>query len=204
MAILKASILTQVNSRTGRGATDIDSLLKAVLLDLTIGFPFLKGEFTAPTVAGQHNYTLGEVTVNGKTIFIRNVTKVKVDDKGPLRKINSWQEYQGMIAEEVESDRGEPTSYIIRDGVIYVTPSPDTEYTLTVFASYIEMDVSSIELSDIFIEVLIEGCCFKLLESLSMGGTKQALVHQALYKEAVEKLQSIHSEGGDKVAYIDI
>ena len=204
MAITKEDILTQVNSRTARRETDIDSLIRAVLLDLTIDFPFMQGEFTTDTIAGQHNYTLGEVTINGKTIFIRKVTKVKVDDKGPLEKINTWQEYQEMIAEEVESDRDEPNRYIIRDGVLYVQPAPDTEYTLTLFASYIEMDADSIGLSDIFTEVLIEGVCFKLLESKGMGGSKQALVHQALYKEAVGKIQRIHFEGGDRVAYIDI
>lgn len=204
MAITKENILTQVNSRTARAETDIDSLIRAVLLDLTIDFPFLQGEFTTDTIAGQHNYTLGEVTINGKTIFLRKVTKVKVDDKGPLELINTWQEYQALIAEETSSDRKEPNRYIIYNGVLYVYPAPDTTYTLTLFASYIEMDAASIGLPDIFIEVLIEGVCFKLLESKGMGNTPQAIVHKGLYDEAVGKIMKVYSVVGTRVEYHDI
>jgi len=70
MALSKANILTQVNKRTARSETDIDSLLKAILLDLTIDFPFLKGEFYRSTIAGQPDYGVGDT--------FRNVALVKV------------------------------------------------------------------------------------------------------------------------------
>lgn len=196
MPLSKENILTEVNKRTARVETDIDSILKAVLLDLTIDFPFLKGEFTTPTEAGQPDYSLGDIH--------RKVTLVKIDDKDPLEKINTWEEYQELIAEETESNRKEPKSYIIHDRVLYVYPAPDKEYTLTIFSSYIERDVETIGLDDNFEEVLIEGSCFKLYESKGIGSSPPGQVHLGLYTKAVEQLKRIYSESADRVEYTDM
>jgi len=196
MSLSKAAILVEVNNRTGRSETDIDSILKAVLLDLTIDFPFLKGEFYRSTIAGTPDYGVGDT--------IRNVELVKIDDKDPLIKINTWEEYQQLIAEETEADRDEPTRYIIHDRILYLWPTPDAIYTLTIFGSYIERNVDTIDLEDNFEEVLIQGCCFKLYESKSLGASPPAVLHLNLYKDAVDKLKRIYSESAERIEYNDI
>jgi len=196
MALSKGNIMTEVNKRTARAETDIDSILKAVLLDLTTDFPFLKGEFFRSTVVGQPDYGVGDT--------FRNITLVKIDDKDPLEKINTWKEYQDMISEETASDRKEPKRWIIHNRVLYLWPSPDAIYTLTIFSSYIGRNVDSILLEDNFEEVLIEGTCFNLYKSLGMGGKPEALIHKAAYMDAVAKLKPIYSNVPDRVAYTDI
>lgn len=197
MSISKQNILAEVIIRTARtDLTNIDSILKAVLLDLTIDFPFLKGEFYRSTVAGTADYGVGDT--------LRNVALVKIDDKAPLEKINTWEEYQALIAEETASDRAEPKRYIIHNKVLYLWPTPDKVYTLTIFSSYIERDVDTIDLDDNFEEALIEGSCFKLYESKGIGSSPPGQVHLGLYTKAVEQLKRIYSESADRVEYHDI
>jgi len=196
MSISKSTILAELNKRTGRAETNIDSLLKAILLDLTIDFPFLRGEFYRSTEAGTPDYGVGDT--------LRKVTAVKIDDKEPLKIINTWEEYQELIAEETEADRDEPTRYIIHDRILYLWPTPDGIYTLTIFSSYIERDVDSIDLEDNFEELLIQGCCFKLYESKGLGASPPAVLHLNLYKDAVDKLKRIYSESAERVEYTDI
>lgn len=197
MAITKTTILTQVNKRTGRAETDIDSLLKAVLLDLTIDFPFLIGEFYRSTIKGQPDYTLEDTH--------RKVSLVKIDDKAPLYELNIWEEYQTLIAEETESNEGEPKCWIIHNRVLYLHPTPDKEYTLTIFSSYIERDVESIDLDDNFEEALITGCEFMLYRSKGLGTTPSAVLAMQLYTKQKEDLKKVYSgESADKVQYQDI
>jgi len=196
MSISKSTILAELNKRTGRAETNIDSLLKAILLDLTIDFPFLRGEFYRSTDPGTPDYGVGDT--------LRKVTAVKIDDKEPLKIINTWEEYQQLIAEETEADRDEPSRYIIHDRILYLWPTPDAIYTLTIFSSYIERNVDTIDLEDNFEEVLIQGCCFKLYESKSLGASPPAVLHLNLYKDAVDKLKRIYSESAERVEYTDI
>ena len=197
MALSKTTILAEVNKRTARAETDIDSILKAVLMDLTIDFPFLKKKHTAISTAnGTPNYSLDDTW--------RRIDLIKVDDKAPLEKINTWEEYQELIAEETASNRAEPNRWIVHNRVLYLYPTPDAVYVLSIFLSYIERDVNAIDLDDNFEEVLIEGTCFELYKSKGMGGKPEALIHKASYIEAVAKLKPIYSDVPDRVEYHDI
>lgn len=201
MAILKADILSEVNKRCERAETDIDSILKAVLRDLTITFPFLHVEAETSTQAGKANYNLEDFPEN-----IRKVDIVKIDDGEPLDEIRTFTDYQTLIAEETSADYDEPTSFIVYRDVLYLWPTPDDVYTLTVFASVLEDDVDDIDLPDRFEEAIIEGCCFKLYESLGEGNTEAAKVHLGLYTDAVNKLRSLEIEKSNakSVVYNDI
>lgn len=197
MSLSKANILTEVNKRTGRAETDIDSILKAVLLDLTIDFPFLIGEFYTSTIKGQPDYSLEDT--------YRKVSLVKVDDKTPLFELNTWEEYQTLIAEETESNEGEPKCWILHNRVLYLHPTPDKVYTLTIFSSYIERDVNSIDLDDNFEEVLITGCEFMLYRSKGLGTSPEAILALKLYEKQKEDLKKVYSgESADKIEYHDI
>lgn len=196
MPISKASILAEVNSRTARLETNIDSLLKAVLLDLTIDFPFLKGEFTASTIKGQPDYTLSNIQ--------RIVTVVKIDNNRPLNEINTWEEYQALIAEETESNWNTPDRFIVNNRVLYLYPTPNDTYTLTIFSSCIEKDVDSIELDDNFEEVINSGCEFMLYRSKGLGSTPAAVLALQLYEKLKESLKKIYTESAQRVDYQDI
>lgn len=197
MAILKLNILTEVNKRTARAETDIDSILKAVLMDLTIDFPFLKKKHTdISTVKGTPNYSLDDTW--------RKIELIKINDKAPLEKINTWEEYQELIAGETESNWREPKTYIIYNRILYLYPTPDKIYTLTIFTSYIGRDVNSIDLDDNFEEVLITGCEFMLYRSKSLGTSPPAVLAMQLYERQKEQLKKIYSEAGERIKYSDI
>ena len=196
MAISKSKIIEEVNSRTARKETNIDSLLKAVLLDLTIDFPFLKGEFSTTTIKGQADYTLSDTQ--------RIPTMVKINDKTPLNEINTWEEYQNLIAEETESNWDTPNRYIIHDRVLYLYPTPNDIYILTIYSSYIERNVDSIALDDNFEEVLNSGCEFMLYRSKGLGTSPAAVLALQLYEKQKEGLKKIYSESAKRVEYNDI
>jgi len=204
MAISKANILSEVNSRTGRAETSIDSLIKAILLDLTIDFPFLKREVYTSTVAGQASYIIDDFSSDNATEYFRTVLFGKIDDNEPMIEFANFEAYQEAIADETQSNWGEPEYFVVYDGILYLYPTPDAQYTVTLFVTSVINDPDNIVLPDIFEEALIEGCCFKLYESKGQAGNTAAKAHLSLYQDAVRKLKKLYRFPVNQVAYNDI
>jgi len=204
MAISKDNILSEVNSRTGRAESSIDNLIKAILLDLTIDFPFLKREVYTGTVAGQADYAIDEFTGDNITEYFRTVLFGKIDDNEPLIEFANFEAYQEAIADETQADWDEPEYFIIYDGVLYLYPTPDDSYTVTLFVTSVLNDPDNIILPDMFEEAIIEGCCFKLYEAKGQANNPAAKVHLSLYQDMVRKLKRLHNFPINQVTYNDI
>ncbi len=201
MAISKSTILTEVNNRTARSETDIDTILRAVLLDLTLDIPALKETAYTTTTAGQAEYSLSSFPED-----IRSIEVAKIDDNTPLKRLNSFKDYLALIADQTSADYDEPEYYIVYNNSIYLYPTPDDSYTLYVYGTCLELDEDEIDLPDVYQEAIIEGCCWKLYESKGLGTHPSAQAHLQNYLLLKEQLISyeIKKQGSGEVTYTDI
>ncbi len=199
MAITKANILAEVNKRTGRAETDIDSQIRAVLLDISLDVPVIKSEVSKLTIVGTPSYSLASDN-------LRKVDAVTIDGGFPINKIASFEEYLELVADETNADRNKPASYIVHNQSLYLYPTPDAVYTVKIYESAVNLNEDAILLPDIYEELMIEGCCFKLLESKGIASTPQAQAHASLYGNLKSQLSvlEIKRSCSGKIQYRDI
>ena len=124
MTITKEEILAHLNKQLNRTETDIDEHILEALKDLSLQDEFLWIEATVPTIAGRPYYSL-------PLDYKRKLT-IKIGDNNSLELID-WGEYQMLIANETEADRGEPRKFCIHGGFWYGYPTADDEYIATIF-----------------------------------------------------------------------
>lgn len=199
MTITKAEILTEVNSRTARQETNIDSQIKAVLLDLTIDFPFIKNRLDMNTTKDDPDYPLpSEVYRNVEIVALAKIGK----EPTPLDRISTFAGYLSLLHSSTTT--GIPTSYIIHNKILYLYPTPDDAYPLTIIGSALEQDPNSVGLPDEFEEAITEGTCYKLYESKGLASTSAAQDHLVFYQDAVRKLKKIHREDIEFIHYHDL
>ena len=174
MAITKASILTAVNSRTGRVETDIDTILSSILTDICLTGPFLKTSTTltfsaSDAVESFPSDCLAVLAVGGLT----------------YKSFESLLKFQQALTSE-----GTPEYWTAHNKSVHLWPTPNAETALTVYYVQLDDDVDTIALSDEFWECIAEGCCFKLYESYGMA--EEAAVHKGLYDEQLAKLLPLY------------
>lgn len=201
MSILKANILTEVNRRCNRNLSTIDYEIRAVLIDYSLVSETVCLEAYCSTTAGVASYDL-----NAFPEPFRTPDAVKIDDNDPLIRIRTMNEYQALIADEGTADRDEPEAYLIYNNSIYLHPTPDTTYTLTIYASSIQMDEDSILLPDYMEEMLIEGVCYKVYEGLGQGKAVHAVPHLENYVNYKQKFLGLENRKAStgSAAYNDI
>jgi len=201
MSILKADILSEVNRRCNRNLSTIDYELRAILVDYSLDIETYCIEAYCSTVAGIASYDLLAFPE-----AFRTVDAVKVDDNEPLQRIRTFAEYQALIADETSADRDEPEAYIVYNNMIYLHPTPDAVYTLTLFASSIQNDADSIGLPDYMTEMIIEGVCWKVYESLGQGQMPYATTHMNSYLNSKQKFLALENKkaSSGSAAYCDV
>ncbi|HDP36857.1 MAG TPA: hypothetical protein ENN27_03165 [Candidatus Atribacteria bacterium] len=199
MSITKSAILSEVNKRTARAETNIDSQIKAVLLDICLTIPILHSEYTTQTIIGQKEYGLGGI------VNLGNILSVDIDGK-LLQKISSLEAYKSLIEDNTEADYGEPTTYLIEGQHLYLYPIPDKIYDLNVVVSEIDLDVDDIKLPAKYEECLIEGACFKVYESKGLANRPEAQAHFLIYQRLIGQLEAQHNSNKfvGKTAYRDL
>jgi len=124
LTILKAEILTHLNSELYRSETDIDAHILQAMKDISLADEFIWVETTVPTISGTAYYSL-------PTDYKKLMT-IKIADNTPLGKI-TWQYYQELIAGQASSNYGEPRYFALHGGFWYPYPTPDAIYTATLF-----------------------------------------------------------------------
>ncbi|HPV97924.1 MAG TPA: hypothetical protein PLZ78_08870 [Spirochaetota bacterium] len=201
MSILKANILTEVNRRCNRNLSNVNYEIRAVLIDYSLVSETVCTEATTNVVAGTASYDL----LTFPEPF-RTADAVKIDDNDPLVRIRTMAEYQALIADETSADRDEPEAYLIYNNMIYLHPTPDTTYTMTIYASSIQMDEDSILLPDHMEEMLIEGVCYKVYEGLGQGKAAHAIPHLENYVNYRQKFIGLENRKAStgSAAYNDI
>lgn len=203
MTITKANILTELNSRLIRVETDIDKHIKAALYDITTRFPFIYKTDTFGTTDGVAGYNL----VQSTTQDFRSALVVKIDDGEPLTEIQSWADYQTLIAEQTASDEDEPVAYIIHQGILYLWHTPDVStYVVTIYYSALEYTPGSIGLNDIFEELVILRTCYQYLKSVGMGYQSLGRQYWTDYLDEITKLKGlfVDDKAPKNMTYSDI
>ena len=177
MALTNAQILTEVNNRTNRSETDIDLIRNAVLNDLSNRWNYLeKTSSVTMDVAGQ-----SKALPTG----YRKVKSV-IDPNGNTLQPTTIAE---LLNHQAVASATATTSlrWAQFNNSLYVHPKPTGQTVFTVYHSYESVDVDDFD--DCFDEAIIEGCCYKLYESLGLlGEVPAAMTHKNNFDEQVKVL----------------
>lgn len=147
MAITKAEILAVINKRLNRSETDIDEEIRSILCDISSRANFLKKEATRDTAESRAYYSVPD---NFKDKLV-----IKINDSKPLGRM-TFAEYQKKITGGASET--EPTDYALHDDFIWLFPTPDTVYEMTLFYSIFHPnDVDDIEFGETFRECIYQG-----------------------------------------------
>src|SRR5574343_95015 len=95
MAILKAEILTHLNSELNRSETDIDSHILSAMKYLSLQDKFIWIESTVSVTAGTVYYSMPS--------DYRKLMTIHLTDEKPLEEI-TWRQYRNRIADMTDED----------------------------------------------------------------------------------------------------
>ena len=124
MSILKAEILSHLNSELNRSETNIDSQILSAMKYLSLADDFCWIETELPTIVGRKYYSM---PLDYKKLMSIHLSDG--DNKRPFGKI-TFNNYQRKVAlTEDSSGYGEPRNFAIHGGFWYPLPVPDAVYT---------------------------------------------------------------------------
>lgn len=180
MTITASAVMAEMQVRTGRtDVTNIDDELKAILVDLSLSWPFLQ---TSGTVTITANTYSTDLPTGYRTV--RNVVGLSQISLPELMRFRQF-----------ETTTGTPVRYALFNDDIYVHPTPATNTTLTLFYDYVSNNIATIAFPDEFAEAIIEGVCFKTYEGKGMlGSDPAAAAHLDLYREQKELLKARYAD----------
>lgn len=149
MALLRSETLVHLGMDAtdldATGTTNLDLLINRSWWDVISQFDFKEEEkiVTFVTVDGTRQYLIQ--TIIGSDIFdaVRQISLLNTDDSSHtvLDEI-SILEYETNYNEQT-SLRAKPSQYFHNGGYLYLAPTPDDVYTLTVYYKYILTDLSA-------------------------------------------------------------
>ena len=175
MSIIKAEVLSIINSRLNRTETSIDEELRSVLYDISTRGNLLNREATRNTEAEVRYYS---VPANFK-----DMTELKIDNNEPLDRI-SYKQF--LIVTADDTSQGEPEQYAIQNNFIWLDPNPNKVYVMTMFYSIFHPNnVDIIEFPERFRECIYEGVLAKVCEKYEDGTGLSN--HTALYETEINK-----------------
>jgi len=192
VSIIKAEVLSIINSRLNRTETSIDEELRSVLYDISTRGNLLNREATRNTEAEVRYYS---VPANFK-----DMTELKIDNNEPLDRI-SYKQF--LIVTADDTSQGEPEQYAIQNNFIWLDPNPNKVYVMTMFYSIFHPNnVDIIEFDEIFRECIYEGVLAKVCEKYEddTGLSK----HTALYETEIQKRLDTLDEPMRFIQYHDI
>jgi hypothetical protein len=143
----KATLLTDVNSITGRSetATTFDPLLLEVLIEVSARTRYLKTTAAGITTEDQ-NYIDKPSDMAGSVI---DGLVINGEKYNPI----SWDDFL----------EGEETGYCVMGDKIYLSPTPDSAYSYTLYYARIHpSSMDTILLPDIFKPAVKHLCCSKV------------------------------------------
>lgn len=196
----KDTIKTEVARRLERKVDDItDAEIKASLLFVSLKLPELSGECTTNLIIGQAGYDLRSLPNKFKRLVSARLDDGQRDDT--LYKINSFDEYQSLMAGEEVADYDEPEAYIIFNDILYLYPTPNQEYTLRLFIEGFELNPDSIGLPDEYEELITSYACYAVLKNKGLARTDEAQGH---LQDALTLIASFKEIGMSKIPAISV
>jgi len=190
--ITKQAIITAVLNRTARRASELtDSEINASLLALSLDVEGLSKECKTTTSTGRAYYDLTALPKRVRNLKAITIETGNVSDNTFLKKFKDFEQYRGLIVSETTADQDIPTSWIIDGDYLYLYPTPDGNYTLTLNYSGLEFNADSIELDDIYFEAIVARTCYELYTNKGLTGTEQAQTQLSKYQDWVRKLNKL-------------
>jgi len=183
LAILKAEILAHLNNELNRTETSIDEHILEAMKDLSLQDKFIWIETQVPTIVGRAYYSM--------PLDYKKLMTIKIDDNKPLEKI-TWKEYQKAIADKTSADYSEPRCFAIHGGFWYGYPTPDAEYTATLYYNAFVLEseggtnaVDSIDtyFADIYRNAI--NCKTKAQYCRSKGMKDTAIAYETDYRQLI-------------------
>jgi len=180
MSITKANILTQVRSRTGRGAdlADVNDELAWVLFDLSSRVPGMVQKSSSVTVlAAAASAALPSDCV--APLAVQTASEAFLD---PVA-FNVYLSFANAITATAAA----PQRWATFGGNLFVHPAPTGQVVLTLHHTYDEDDVDSIGLPDVAELACIEGVCAQVEAGLGLVGepAPDEVGHRGLYEQQV-------------------
>jgi len=181
----KADILTAVIERTGRAdLRDIDTELYGVLVDITNRHAFLKGNEEQSWVINTKSYDFPTDAVK-----ILHITAKEPDSDN----ITTLLEIPFRTFLINANDKGAPKCYAVYNKKIYPYPTPDKDYTATIYYQKTHpADFYNILLDNTFKECVISGVCAEVFKAL--GQANEFQLHYASYEKHLSTL-AINARG---------
>jgi hypothetical protein len=184
MAIEKANILSFVNEQLKRSETDIDTQIKTVINDLRF-LNILEAQDTSLSLDDGDTY-FEEPT--GFKLPISIVLNDGSNDLEPLRPMpGGYKGYKQAMEEFTSGDESRPKYYARFNGKIYVYPTADQSYTITLdFYKKHVLDPDSIEFDDDLTNCLNFGATY--YTAAKRGLTRYINIWQPLYQNQVQTI----------------
>jgi hypothetical protein len=174
MTLLAATILGEVQERTGRGTTiaDIDDELAMILQDLCVLGPVLQS--SASVVVAASSQTAALPSDYRSPIAVLDSAGTPLDILG-LKTV--------LARQRVETAEGTPERVgMLGMATLYVHPIPSAQTTLTLLYAGISSTLS--DFPDEFKLTIIEGVCWQMYERLGLMGKDPAGAdHKGAYDE---------------------
>lgn len=201
MAITKAEILTELNNRLSRSATNIDKELTRALYRISRHAPLIFRWVTISLSAGQAGYDL-----RSSASGFSRLAFVTIDGGSPLAEITSFQDYKAKAADETSGEYDEPSECVVEDRILYFHSTPDDDYSATLFYWSFDYNPDGIELDIDFKEVLTLRTMYEYLKLLGMEGSQKGLDILAEYREELKSLVDVwvHAKAPKCAQYRDI
>lgn len=206
--LTKTQIITEVKRRTGRGSADVTNAeVEAALEFFTLNLPALYKECTTTTVIGQPYYDLRSFPK-----LFQQMTAIKIEnpdnalDNDILGKIDSFAHYQWLVADNQESDYDQPDRHLIYNDYLYVYPTPDKAYPLTIFTRVYEDDADNISLPYSYREPVYELTCYEVYKNKGLAKSTQAMAHMESFGRWLNAFTKLEADKTDvnNVQFTDI
>jgi len=166
MSILKASILSFINSKLERSETDIDEEIITIANDLSNRNMLVGADTSQSLVAGG-------TTLDYPTRF-KEAIAITLNDGSkwlaPLRKLpGGMQRYRELVADNNTGDRDEPEYYAEFNSKLYLWPTADGAYTSNIeFYKYHAQSADTIEFGDEFTNCFNFGATFEVSRNFGL------------------------------------
>jgi hypothetical protein len=184
MAITKANILTFVNDQLSRSETDIDNQIVSVINDLRF-LDVLEAQDTDQTLSDGSTYFEEPTGFKSPISIVLNDGSYDLEPLLPMP--GGYKGYKAEMENFTTGDESEPKYYARFNGKIYVFPTADQDYTITLdFYKKHALTPDSISFDDDFTNCLKFGATY--YTALKYGLTRYIAIWQPVYRNEIQTL----------------
>lgn len=184
MAILKADVLTFVNSVLARSETDIDAQIISVINDLRF-LNLLEAQDLTKTLSDGSTYFDEPTGFKSPISIVLNDGSTNLAPLLPMP--GGYKGYRDAMEEVVVGDESTPEYYARFAGKIYVYPTADQDYTSIIdFYKKHALDADNIEYNDDFTSCFKFGAAYYV--AMKRGLSRYIAIWQPAYASQIQTL----------------